>query len=212
MIELASAGVTTATATGEPVQLRLLDAAERLIGERGIDAVSLRSINAGAGSNVAAAHYHFGSKVGLVRAVLARRMSILAAERFEMLAALEHDPAPPARAVVEVFTLPLMRLAATDDGAAYVRFLCALDRGGDRWLQLLDEGFRPQWERLAPVLARATPDVGDALRQMRLSVAGTTLLNMLADSDRHAGRLAPERYRDEVVDVTTSILIGTTTP
>ena len=201
--------MTSATTTAEPVQQRLLDAAEQLIGERGIDGVSLRAINAEADSNVAAAHYHFGSKEALVRAVLARRMSVLAEERFEMLAVLEHDPAPPARAVVEVFTLPLVRLAATDDGAAYVRFLAALDRGGEPWLRLLDEGFRPQWERLAPVLARATPDVPEALREVRMSVAGTTLLHMLADADRHAGRLPLDQYRDEVVGVITSILIGT---
>jgi AcrR family transcriptional regulator len=203
--------MTSATATVEPVQQRLLDAAEQLIGERGIDGVSLRAINAEADSNVAAAHYHFGSKEALVRAVLARRMSVLADERFEMLATLEDDPAPPARAVVEVFTLPLVRLAATDDGAAYVRFLAALDRGGEPWLRLLDEGFRPQWERLAPVLARATPDVEEALREVRMSVAGTTLLHMLADSHRHAGRLPLNQYREEVVGVITSILIGTPT-
>ena len=203
--------MTSAPATVEPVQQRLLDAAEQLIGERGIDGVSLRAINAEADSNVAAAHYHFGSKEALVRAVLARRMSVLADERFEMLAILEDDPAPPARAVVEVFTLPLVRLAATDDGAAYVRFLAALDRGGEPWLRLLDEGFRPQWERLAPVLARATPDVAEALREVRMSVAGTTLLHMLADADRHGGRLPPDQYRDEVVGVITSILIGTPT-
>ena len=201
--------MTSATTTAEPVQQRLLDAAEQLIGERGIDGVSLRAINAEADSNVAAAHYHFGSKEALVRAVLARRMSLLAEERFEMLAVLEQDPAPPARAVVEVFTLPLVRLAATDEGSTYVRFLAALDRGGEPWLRLLDEGFRPQWERLAPVLARATPDVPEALREVRMSVAGTTLLHMLADADRHVGRLPLDQYREEVVGVITSILIGT---
>jgi AcrR family transcriptional regulator len=190
------------------VQFRLLDAAERLIGERGIDAVSLRAINAEADGNVAAAHYHYGSKEALVRAVLARRMSVLAEERFAMLTDLEQDPAPSARAVIEVFTLPLVRLTATVDGLAYVRFLAALDRGGERWSQLLDEGFRPQWERLGPVLARATPQVPDALRGMRMTVAGTTLLHMLADADRYANQLADERYRREVVDVVTSILIG----
>ena len=201
--------MTSATTTAEPVQQRLLDAAEQLIGERGIDGVSLRAINAEADSNVAAAHYHFGSKEALVRAVLARRMSVLADERFEMLAVLEHDPAPPARAVVEVFTLPLVRLAATDDGAAYVRFLAALDRGGEPWLRLLDEGFHPQWERARARARAATPDVREALREVRMSVAGTTLLHMLAESDRHAGRLPPEQYRNEVVGVITSILIGT---
>jgi len=204
--------VTTTSAAVEPVQFRLLDAAERLIGERGIDGVSLRAINAEADGNVAAAHYHYGSKERLVRAVLTRRMTVLADERFAMLVPLEGDPAPPPRAVVEVFTLPLMRLAATRNGIAYVRFLAALDRGGEPWLHLLDDGFRPQWERLWPVLTRATPDVPDSVREVRMAVAGTTLLHMLADVDRYSGRLPLDRYRDEVVGVITSILIGTPTP
>jgi len=44
-----------------------MDAAERLFAERGIDAVSLRTINAEAGYSVAALHYHFGTRDGLVR-------------------------------------------------------------------------------------------------------------------------------------------------
>ena len=42
----------TSTATLEPTQVRLLDAAERLIGARGVEGVSLRTINTEAGSNV----------------------------------------------------------------------------------------------------------------------------------------------------------------
>jgi len=41
---------------------RILDAAERLFAERGIESVSVRSILAAAGVNVALAHYHFGSR------------------------------------------------------------------------------------------------------------------------------------------------------
>jgi len=204
--------MTSTAVAAEPVQLRLLDAAERLIGTRGIDGVSVRAINAEAEGNVAAAHYHYGSKDGLVRAVLARRMSVLADERFAMLAALDADTAPSPRAVAEVLIVPLVRLAATDDGVAYVRFLAALDRAGQPWVQLLEEGFRPQWERLGPVLARAMPDVPDDVRDVRMAIAGTTLLHMLADVDRYAGLLAPDRYREEVVGVITSILTGTPTP
>ena len=61
-----SAGPVAADST----PARLLDATERLIGEHGINGVSVRAINAAADSNVAAAHYHFGSKEGLVAAAL----------------------------------------------------------------------------------------------------------------------------------------------
>src|SRR4051794_28115321 len=112
-----------AVAAAEPTHVRLLDAAERLIGERGVDAVSLRAINAAAESNVAAAHYHFGSKEALVRAVLDRRMAVLAEERYARLADLAHEPAPSARAVAEVVVRPLFDLSYDDDGTSYVRFL-----------------------------------------------------------------------------------------
>jgi len=50
---------------------RLLHVAIRLFAEKGIDAVSLRTINAAAGSrNKSAVHYHFGSKAGIVGAIV----------------------------------------------------------------------------------------------------------------------------------------------
>src|SRR3954453_8570326 len=114
-----------AVATMESTQVRLLDAAETLVGERGVDGVSLRAINTEAGSNVAAAHYHFGSKEALVRAVLDRRMSGLGGERLPQAAALTHGPTPPPRALAAVFVGPLFDFAATPDGLRYVRFLDA---------------------------------------------------------------------------------------
>jgi AcrR family transcriptional regulator len=198
----------TPTATLEPTQVRLLDAAERLIGARGVEGVSLRAINAEADSNVAAAHYHFGSKESLVRAVLARRMSVLAEERYARLGPLEHDATPSPRQVAEVFALPLLDLSREDTGLDYVRFLSALDRSGGEWLHLLDDAFAPQLARLLPVLARATPDLDEARRILRLGVAGATLLHMLASADRYAGRLDADEYRDEVVGTITSILTG----
>src|ERR1700722_962748 len=52
---------------------RLLDVAERLLAKRGLDAVSVRDITESAGANTAAVHYHFGSKLDLVGAILERR-------------------------------------------------------------------------------------------------------------------------------------------
>ncbi|MGA1525538.1 MAG: TetR/AcrR family transcriptional regulator, partial [Planctomycetota bacterium] len=65
---------------------QILDAAERLFAEFGVDATSLRAVTSTAGVHLAAVNYHFGSKDGLVRAVFARRLEPLNAER---LAALE---------------------------------------------------------------------------------------------------------------------------
>jgi AcrR family transcriptional regulator len=197
-----------AVATDEPTQVRLLDAAERLIGERGVDAVSLRAINGEAGSNVAAVHYHFGSKEALVRAVLDRRMTALAEERAAGLDQLDADPAPSPKAVATVFVDPLVDLAADTDGVHYVRFLAALYRAEGPWLHVLDEAFAPQAARINPLFARALPALDDDRRRHRLDVASETMLRMLADADRYAGTLGPEAYRAEVIDTFTAILAG----
>ena len=73
----------------EPTRDRLLDAAERLYAERGIDATSLRAITQEAGSNVASVNYHFGSKQELTREVFARRLVPLNADRIRRLDSLE---------------------------------------------------------------------------------------------------------------------------
>jgi AcrR family transcriptional regulator len=65
---------------GDETRTRILDAAERLFAERGIEAVSVRSILAAAGVNVALAHYHFGSREGLIAELLRVRVAPLMAE------------------------------------------------------------------------------------------------------------------------------------
>ena len=51
---------------------KILDAAEHLFAAQGYSATSLRQIIAEAGVNLASVHYHFGSKEGIVTAVLGR--------------------------------------------------------------------------------------------------------------------------------------------
>ena len=65
---------------------QLLDAAERLFAERGIDSVSIREIVRASGQgNLSAAHYHFGSREALVAALVERRMHMINALRHRRL-------------------------------------------------------------------------------------------------------------------------------
>jgi AcrR family transcriptional regulator len=172
-------------ATDDSTPARLLDATERLIGEQGVNGVSVRAINAAADTNVAAAHYHFGSREALVAAALERRMELLAADRLAMLDELARMRRPPVHRIVEVLVLPLARICDTDDGRYYIRFLATLDRSGEPWRGLLTEAFSPQWKRMEPVLAAALPDLSDEMRRFRFSVAASTLLDVLANPERH---------------------------
>ena len=62
-------------ATAGNTKDRILDVAETLFADNGFAATSLRDITREAGVNIAAVNYHFGSKDGLLGAVLERRIA-----------------------------------------------------------------------------------------------------------------------------------------
>ena len=59
--------------TRKDTKSAIMDSAEVLMAEHGINGVSLREILRDAGANPAALNYHFNSKDGLIQAILARR-------------------------------------------------------------------------------------------------------------------------------------------
>ncbi|MEZ0275298.1 MAG: TetR/AcrR family transcriptional regulator, partial [Roseimicrobium sp.] len=67
----------------------ILDAAEDLFAERGIDATSVRDITQTAGVNLGAIHYHFGSKNELIVEVFSRGLTPLNQMRMNLLAQVE---------------------------------------------------------------------------------------------------------------------------
>src|ERR1700759_1035957 len=88
----------------------LLDAAERLIAERGFD-VPLRAIAQAAGQrNNSAVNYHFRTRQDLVDAVVARRLLPMELERERMLGELSESDADDVHALMRVLVLPLLRL------------------------------------------------------------------------------------------------------
>lgn len=91
---------------------RILDAAERLICDFGIDATSLRQITSLAEVNLAAVNYHFQSKDELVRAVYLRRLQPIGRERLSRLDALEADgKALSLDALLDAFYAPVVAAA-----------------------------------------------------------------------------------------------------
>lgn len=77
--------------TAEPgdTATQLLDCAERLFAERGLDRVSLREIVRASGQgNLSAAHYHFGSREALIGRLLTRRVRAINVIRHQRLDAL----------------------------------------------------------------------------------------------------------------------------
>lgn len=109
---------------------RLLDAAEQLFAECGIEATSLRTITAQAEANLASVNYHFGSKEELVKEVFARRVQPINQERLRLLDRCEaqggHE-GPDLECVIRAFIAPTLRLRQDpEQGGEHV--LCLMGR------------------------------------------------------------------------------------
>src|SRR6186713_203928 len=72
-------------------RVALLDAAERLFSQHGIEGTSVRDIIKEAGANLGAINYHFGTKDRLALEVFARRIEPVNRERVARLDALETE-------------------------------------------------------------------------------------------------------------------------
>jgi AcrR family transcriptional regulator len=99
---------------------QILDAAEHLFAEHGFRGASVRAITDLAGANLAAVAYHFGSKAGLLTAVIRRVVEpINAAQRTGLDLLLARTPDPSITELVEAFAGPLFdEMPAGDEGGA----------------------------------------------------------------------------------------------
>ena len=81
----------------------ILDAAERLFAERGVEGTSVRDITGAAAANLGAINYHFGTKQELVAQVFGRRFERLNQRRLELLQHAEREARGGAPAVEQSF-------------------------------------------------------------------------------------------------------------
>ncbi|QKW36831.1 TetR/AcrR family transcriptional regulator [Actinomadura sp. NAK00032] len=157
---------------------RLLSAAERLFAGKDPDQVSLRLINAEAGLNPAAVHYHFGSREGLVTALLERELIPLWADRLAPVveASERPDAGPlPIAGLVAAIVEPFEELIRTEKGRMLCRLLART---------ALPDGRLPvssPWFSPAPfevMLSRAMPELPVREISERWRLAFTLLLEI----------------------------------
>jgi len=150
---------------------RLLDAAEALFAEHGFAETSLRAITTQARANLAAVHYHFGSKDELLRAVFARRLQALNEERLARLTALETGGGPvTVETVLAAFIEPSLQLRG--DGVQGEQFTRLLGRAqieaSEALRDFLRDQYAPVLERFQRTLVRLLPELSPGEIRWRL--------------------------------------------
>jgi AcrR family transcriptional regulator len=199
---------------------RLLDTAERLLADRGITGVSLREITEAAGQrNASVVQYHFGSRAGLVTAIVERHMSVVDADRTARL-----DAAKPTaedlgvREAMRILVEPLAECLRTSSGRAYLRIVQHLvdqppgTGATPAPLSASNESLR----RVGEILGRETRALPRVVRVERQAQTTSFLLRALADRAAHidregirGGRTGHELFVANLVDVLVAVL---TTP
>jgi AcrR family transcriptional regulator len=146
---------------------RILDTAEVLFMEHGLEATSLRQITAQAGVNLAAVNYHFGSKEVLIQEVFRRRLTWLNEERLRVLDQLEaaagDGPVKP-RLILDAFFGVALRLASDVDGGGrtFMRLLSRTYVEPSEFVRgFLAEEYAAVVNRFKAALCKSLPAVPD---------------------------------------------------
>jgi AcrR family transcriptional regulator len=184
---------------GEQARSDILDAAEQLIAERGIQ-VPLRDIAVAAGQrNNSAVNYHFRNRQDLIDAIVARRLEPMERVRAQMVDALDDNVRDDVRAWLRIMVLPL----TTVGSPYYARFLQAasLHLRAD-----VDESQGSVWPQVLERLAQAIPTDDRHARMRRVKAIATTMFALLAERERSAQAGEGVGSAEEIIAMLAAVL------
>jgi AcrR family transcriptional regulator len=158
----------------------LLEVAERLFAERGVEAIAMTQIVALAGHrNRSALHYHFGSRDGVLTAVLNRRLAPINAQREREL-----DQLPPMAATSDVLAAsmrPLVDAIVSEAwGADYVAVLAQVMHHPQLLgREAVDQALLTGARRTRRLLTAVLPDLPADVIARRLAWLNETVVSVL---------------------------------
>jgi len=179
-------------ADGSATREKLVDEAARAFASDGVFTASLIEITRRAGQrNRGALHYHFGSRNGVICAVLERHVDFLAEREGELLEIALASPDDDVTSVVEAIVRPATELAESGwRGRCFLVILAELIEEDPASLDpkvsemLARTGGYAVYELLATRMA----DVSDEVRAERFALATAFILRAVADRARVLGR------------------------
>jgi AcrR family transcriptional regulator len=192
----------------EATRIALIEKAEALIAEFGVEGVSTRQIGAAIGSannNVVA--YHFGSKEELITAIYHHRLPAIEARRAELLAQVDRAGEDTLAALMNALWRPLFEQLGENGKHSYAALLAGLARSGWAWTRY---SLSPEYkvvnaivervQRLLP--AEMQPRVRD-----RLIITAAMITNSLAGIDQLAtDRKEAERVFEDMLAMAVAAL------
>ncbi len=177
---------TRESAPGALTRERILDAAKEMFAERGVEAVSLRELTLKAGVNLAAVHYHFGSKEGVLAEVFARSSKPIVKWRLDLLEKVRRHPdgRPVLEDVLEAFLRPSLQSGRRQNASfVQLRARLALERD-DAIKRILSDAFNASSRQFLDAFAQALPGLPRDELYWRFHFLIGSMFYTMADSGR----------------------------
>ncbi|MBH0118402.1 TetR/AcrR family transcriptional regulator [Rhodococcus sp. CX] len=184
---------------GEATRELLMVSAERLFAWHGVEGVTLREIQIQAGqSNSSVIAYHFGSKAGLVRALIDFRYRTIDARRTELLEAARADNSlGDPRTAVWLIVRPLVE--SIERGEMFVPFLAKLNENplshGEYWPRQFENDTVDVSSQIPLDVLADMPERVSRGREVQLY---NSVLHMLSDHARRQHRISEARLSSYV--------------
>ncbi len=169
---------------------RILEVTEGLFAEKGYTAMTLREVTEAAGVNLAAVNYHFGSKEGLMVAMIERRVRPINEKRMAMFEETRrrYGEAPiPVETIWHNILDPLVEALETEDGCdeGFLQMIArSLTEPSDFIQQTHNRFFRDLKNVAVREICRNFPDVPMEAVAYRIFIAVSAMTGMMVQHQR----------------------------
>ena len=175
---------------GEKTRILLLNTAERLFGQNGVTATSLREVMKVADVNMAMVHYYFKNKDGLLDAILERRLVPINQARLNLLGqyALEAGGQPLGMDdIIKAYVEPFIRLRdkADEGGVDFLKLFAWLRMEPNfTYHQLMKKHLSDSLRAFQKELNRSLPNKSDEELNWQWAFLGGTVVMTITLMDQ----------------------------
>ncbi|MEO0532525.1 MAG: TetR/AcrR family transcriptional regulator [Cyanobacteria bacterium P01_A01_bin.123] len=173
----------TLTDTKTDTKEQILNVAERLFAERGFVGATLRNVVGEAGVNLAAVHYHFGSKEELFRSVVVRIAEPVVEQELHLLNQLQqHEEDPSVEAILTALLAPPLELLTTDGSVQMVvraQFMGRCRTEPEPIQSIGEQAFSAANQAFLDALQRALPEQSRSQLRWKLDLVIAALIRVL---------------------------------
>jgi len=192
---------------------QILIVAERLFAERGFAGATLRNVVSEAGVNLAAVHYHFGSKEELFRAVVQRFARPVVEQELKLLSELEAKAGRPS--VEEILTAmvkPSLEILSQDDDRHSIRaqFMGRCRTEPEPIQSIAYDEFAPASKAFLDTLQQVLPEQSLAQLGWKFDLVIAALVRVLMEAGKPHALLKSNRPKD--IQATTQQLVKFLSP